>query len=360
MNIFEELYRNTNVKKAVYVLVALRYRYFDIIRIKEDIDKWYYSIIKDGTESINLALNKKENYKNDIKNFFHGNEPYLEYLNIEVKIDISIITLAYLIKFFDYNSIYMEPLEIISGFCRNKYGITDIRRDTEINHEGIILNNKFYYYNLLFLDRIDGDKIPNLLTHLFATNNNENKIYLRLDELLSVEKENYIKRILSFSEIYQGREINLDNIEFPLNKGESETLCVYNPSNMNKIQFKISYRKDSEQWIEVEEIFLKGQKFDEVEDNKLIRTKYLHAIYNGKKKEFMHIDGSINLYESNNYIRRCKGTINSHADKHYKLWLIEGAISIVEWGKIVLAYFKDDELIMDAFKGNLIEEVFEY
>lgn len=126
MNIFEELYRNTNVKKAVYVLVALRYRYFDIIRIKEDIDKWYYYIIKDGAESINLVLDKKENYKNYIKNFFHDNEPYLEYLNSEVKIDVSIITLAYLIKFFDYNSIYMEPLEIIPSFCRNKYGITNI------------------------------------------------------------------------------------------------------------------------------------------------------------------------------------------------------------------------------------------
>jgi hypothetical protein len=42
-----------------------------------------------------------------------------------------------------------------------------------------------------------------------------------------------------------------------------------------------------------------------------------------------------------------------------KQWLVEGEINVIDWGKLILHFFNDHELILDAFKGNLIEEVFE-
>lgn len=41
------------------------------------------------------------------------------------------------------------------------------------------------------------------------------------------------------------------------------------------------------------------------------------------------------------------------------MWLVEGEISIVDWGKLLLNFFDDPDLILDALKGNLVEEVFE-
>lgn len=71
------------------------------------------------------------------------------------------------------------------------------------------------------------------------------------------------------------------------------------------------------------------------------------------------MDGSFNFYNNDNYKVRVNQQINAHANLHVKQWLVEGEISITDWGRMILQFFNDPDLILDAFKGNLIEEVFE-
>lgn len=55
---------------------------------------------------------------------------------------------------------------------------------------------------------------------------------------------------------------------------------------------------------------------------------------------------------------RVNQQINAHANLHVKQWLVEGENSVLDWAKMILHFFDDPDLILDAFKGNLIEEVF--
>lgn len=121
---------------------------------------------------------------------------------------------------------------------------------------------------------------------------------------------------------------------------------------MKKIQFKLSSRKDNEKWIEVEELFSQS-------DRKWNMTRYLHSIYCEDSKSFKHIDGSVNFYELNTYKMRLNTTINAHSDRHTKLWLVEGNISIKYWTLLIYSFFDDDDLISDAFSGKLSIEILE-
>ena len=351
MNVLLKIYKSIKIKKAVYFLIANKVRHFDVMRLKGMLDDEYSSLLINAISEIKLALNGKKGELNEVLSYFYLHEPYHYYLYKEANIDINIIILCFMIKFFNFIDIWNVPLEEIPQSGHDKYKLVPIANDAYLNHEGLILFDKFYYYNPLFIDRIGGKDLPMLLKEFSLLKKKGNKISIRLDETISIRKEKYISKVIEFSEIYQGKVINLDKIVFPLYKGKNETLCVYNPITMKKIQFKISHRQDSEKWIEIEELINLS--------NEIIMTRYLHSIFKQEENIFTHIDGSLNFYNRDTYVIRQKQTINSHSDSHQKLWLVEGDITITEWGKLVLAYFEDYELIFDAFEGKLVEEVFD-
>lgn len=356
MKILNDIYKSNLIKKSIYFLITMKIRYFDVMQVTKMLnDEGYNKPILRATDTIKQTLDKHQGGLDEIINYFNKQEPYHYHLYKENVADISTIILCYLIRYFDFKDIFSIPLEVIPESADNRYKLTNIDDESEFNHEGIMCNNLFYYYSPLLLDRINGDEPPLLLKELFKLNEDNNKLAIRLDKTISVDRDEYKKKFLSFSELYMGKIINLDKITFPLYKGNNITLCVYNPRTMKKIQFKISNREDLEKWIEVEELWYINEK----SKKDFIVTRYLHSIYDPEKDLFIHVDGSLNYYNRSNYTVRQSHTINAHANSHYKLWLIEGKIGIVEWGKLILEFFRDYDLIFDAFEGRAVEEIFD-
>lgn len=351
MNVLLKIYTSIKIKKAVYFLIANKVKYFDVICLKRMLDDEYSSLLINAINEIKLTLNRDNSKLNEILNYFYLDEYYHYYLYKEANLDINIIILCFMIKFFNLIDVWNIPLEEIPQSGHDKYKLVPIANNAYLNYEGLILFDKFYYYNPIFIDRIDGKDLPMLIKELSLLKKKGNKISIRLDETISIKRKKYVSKVVEFSEIYQGKVINLDKIAFPLYKGKNETLCVYNPITMKKIQFKISHRQDSEKWIEIEELINLS--------NEIIMTRYLHSIFKQEENTFTHIDGSLNFYNKDTYVIRQNQIINSNSDSHQKLWLVEGKITITEWGKLVLAYFEDYELIFDAFEGKLVEEVFD-
>ncbi|KQU27248.1 hypothetical protein ASG65_01430 [Bacillus sp. Leaf13] len=264
------------------------------------------------------------------------------------------VILSLLQKELDIMKIFTIPLENLPEVADKKYGIVPLNDQSSANHQGIFYNDKFYYYSPLLTTRRDAKLPPELISLLFEQIKIDNTVSCRLDNNLSIDKHYYKPFYREFSEVFQGREINLDGILFPIHSGNNEFFCVYNPKTMKKIQFKISHRKDAERWIEVEELWdIHGK-----EEQEYFIIKYLHSIYDPQINSFVHIDGSINIYRNDNYKLRINQQISAHVDLHIKQWLVEGEIKILDWGKLILHFFNDPDLILDAFKGNLIEEVF--
>ncbi|VYU47374.1 hypothetical protein [Clostridium tertium] len=353
MEVLSELYKNITVKKAVYFIKANRVMDFDVISLIKMVEDEYSSLLIEAINEIKLVVSKTN--LDEVVEYVYLNSMYHYHLYKEGIADINVVLLSLMTNFFNYKDIWEIPLEEIPLDGKDKYKLTNITNNNSLNYEGVFFLNKFYYYNPIFIDKVTGKDLSVLLDQLNLLSKKGNSISLRLDETLSVRKEKYKEKVIVHSELYQGEIINLDKIEFPFYRGKNETLCVYNPNTMKKIQFKISHRKDSEKWIEIEEILglVDGMK------NRSVVTKYLHSIFNEEGNNFTHIDGSLNFYDRDNYRVRQSQNINAHSDLHEKLWLIEGSITIKEWGKLILGFFRDDELIFDAFEGNLVEEVFE-
>lgn len=251
------------------------------------------------------------------------------------------------------------PLEKVPSVANEKYKITKVKKNTIFNHQGLVLNNSFYYYSPFFNVERDAKNPSILIEKLSNLSELGNNIWIRVDETLMIEEQFYTRQNREFCQIYHGKEIDLDKIEFPLNKREEETLCVYNPETMKKIQFKISHRKDSEKWIEIEELY----PIKEEEKPEWYLTRYLHSIFDEENNRFVHIDGSFNFYNEERYKIRSNKSIsasgNARANYHEKFWLTEGEISILDWGKLLLYFFDDPDLIFDALEGKLVSEIFD-
>lgn len=355
MIIIDTFLKIKSVKKAIYFLTALKYTYYEVHAFKNLLEtEGYCDVLRCAINDIEDEINRSESNIRDVLDFFDKEEPYFFYLYEYADDDLHLLILAYLMRKFDFTEIFTIPLESIPQFCDDKYKIVTMDDTCRINHQGVFLRNRFYYYNPIIMGRRDAKEPPPLLNLMASLKEKGAEISLRIDESISVDKNLYLPIYREFFEVYHGREINLDKIEFPINKGTSETLCVFNPKTMKKIQFNLSYRKDCERWIEVEELW----NYNNDKKNNKYVTRYLHSIYNPNTNYFHHIDGSINIYSVDDYEVRVSKTINSHATSHHKLWLVEGEIDILEWGKLILEYFEDDNLVLDAFKGNLIAEEF--
>ncbi|WP_320163095.1 hypothetical protein [uncultured Trichococcus sp.] len=351
--LMKQLSQSTAVKKAGYLFSSMGDRYFEI---QEDklLNKGYIEKISPALEEISSHFKNRNIKKQDLIEYFECKDGYLSYLLSETEVSVELIVLKFITKNVNLLDIFTVPLEKIPENANPKYKIVMMGDESSPNHQGIFHYDKFFYYHPLFKRRVDAHEPPMLIQQIFLEKILGNDISIRLDQTISVEKDYYKPEIKLFHELHNGKVINLDNIQisFPFRSGEYENLCVYNPKTMKKIQFKISRRKDSEFWVEVEELF-------PIHDtDQWYNTKYLHSIYNPIKNEFNHIDGSFNFYDKDKYNIRVNKQISAHANRHEKFWLVEGKTSVLDWAKMILYFFEDEDLIFDAFTGKLIEDVF--
>ncbi|REJ11657.1 MAG: hypothetical protein C6W58_17905 [Bacillaceae bacterium] len=356
-HIFKKLEEDKAIKKVIYMLMAMGYAYYEVRQIREIFKKdSFREIAKPAIKRISYEMKVNMITEQEIAEFIYREEPYLGYLYFEAGYDISILIIMFIYRNgLNLLDIFLIPLEQITINADKRYRITKIENNYEVNHQGLYFEDFYYYYSPLFFVKRNAKNPPPLIESLVNLEKKGNDLWLRLDNSLRIKKEDYSPFYREFFEIYQGREINLDDIQFPFKKGEFEPFCVYNPKTMKKIQFKISHRKDSEKWIEAEELW--PIKEDKKQDWYL--TRYFHSIYDDQNHIFVHVDGSFNFYTQEQYKVRINQNINAHARFHQKMWLVEGEISIVDWGKLLLNFFDDPDLILDALKGNLVEEVFE-
>ncbi|WP_151534534.1 hypothetical protein [Cytobacillus depressus] len=102
----------------------------------------------------------------------------------------------------------------------------------QANHQGIFFDDRFNYYSPMLTVRRDAKTPPELITLLDEQMKNSNSVSYRLDATLSIERDNYKPFYREFAEVCHGREINLDDIQFPLHQGKNEYFCVFNPETM--------------------------------------------------------------------------------------------------------------------------------
>ncbi|MDQ1005439.1 hypothetical protein QFZ28_006017 [Neobacillus niacini] len=352
----QNLSQKVVVKKAIYFMRSMGMAYYEVPN-KVDLLKsnGYRDNINPALDEMRQTMHQKGIAREDLMKYLEDIEPYLAYLLQETQIYTELVILSLLNKkLLDLQEIFSIPLESLPDTADPKYGIVLLDDKSSANHQGVFYKDKFYYYNPLYRAARDAKTPPNLIQLLTEQMKLKNSVSLRLDQTISLSKDHYKPFMRDFSEVYQGREINLDDIHFPLHPGKNEYFCVYNPETMKKIQFKISHRRDLEHWIEVEELW----NIDEKKVQESYITRYLHSIYNPQTNKFVHVDGSFNFYDYDNYKVRVNQQINAHANLHVKQWLVEGEVDILDWGRMILHFFNDPDLILDAFKGKLIEEVF--
>lgn len=346
---------NKEIMKTIYFLFSTQTDFYNVQK-KERLlkESGYQDKILPALAEIKKIMKHYGIARYEITQYLNEVDLYLAYLLEETKVETAIVILSFLQKEMDIVKVFTTPLESLPEFADDKYGIVSLNEKSFANHQGIFHEEKFYYYSPVFLSRRNTKEPPVLIDLLFEHLKKNNLVSYRLDTNLCVEKNNYKPIYNELSEVYQGREINLDDIKFPLYSGGIEYFCVYNPISMKKIQFKISNRKDGERWIEVEELWDIHSKGEQ----EYFITRYLHSIFQPSSNLFVHVDGSINIYKNKSYKSRIERQIAANADLHIKQWLVEGELEILDWAKLTFHFFNDPDLLMDAFRGDLIEEVF--
>lgn len=347
------IYKNIELQRIKYFMMVNGIKDIHIISVIENKkNKIIQKKINRGVEIINDQIENDDKLSKCVKKYMSKINVYYKDLLSRGKVSEALIILFCLKISFNIKEVIGGEVEMIPENADKKYKIVELQKKTTFNHEGVNVNNKFYYFSPIFFNekRCSNSIKSTGLLKLLSDQHLKNSVWLRLDENLSVKLEDYKKQVPQNFVLYRGKTINLDNIEFPYHRN-NVILIVYNPESMKQIQFKLSSRKDYQKWIEIEEI----NEFSEQKDS--YTTKYLHSIYDENKGNFSHIDGSINYYGKETYKKRTSSDINSHADKHEKLWLVEGNIKKNEWLELIYKYFDDKDLIMDAFNGNLNEGV---
>ena len=352
MEIFKIFLRIPSVVRAIYFLRIWGYKFYTVIPISKAINQnGYKEKIGKAIRSITEILNDNKNLKTEILEYFSSEEPYHYMLIEEGRVEFEIVLLSFLMKEINLLQIFDKEIEMLPKEADEKYGLVQLGKGEIFTHEGVKFRDDFYYFNPFVRLEIRGIEPPKLIQTLSKCNTAENSLLLRLDCNLSVSLSDYKPIYFEYFEVYYGKEINLDNFEFPFSKNDTY-FCVFNPKTTKKIQFRLSLKEDKK-WIEVEELW------NYKESQEIYITRYLHSIYDDSICQFNHIDGSINVYMNKEYNKRYASQISSHANSHIKLWLIKGLIDIKDWAKLILYYFDDYDLLIDAFTGKLTEEIFE-
>jgi len=241
----------------------------------------------------------------------------------------------------------------------NKYGLTDVS-DTEFLRQGFVMDDVYYLYNI-FLDGSVAevaDTMP-LTLRLFCDEICDSALYMRCDKNLAVPKNHLFSTATMDMQLFRGISLNFDNLEKTIRS--KEIIVHFNPETFHKVILVISKNSrddgDMQYQLSVEELWNPEKVRDE-----MIITNFVHGIYSTNRRKFLHIDFSVNQYAIEIYKSKFHDSMNQtgipidmYADKHYKVWCIEGKINIDTWGKLVIATLDEPfrDLFAECFNGTL-------
>lgn len=79
--------------------------------------------------------------------------------------------------------------------------------------------------------------------------------------------------------------------------------------------------------------------------------RYIHSIYDTKKKEFNHFDGAVRVYTEDQILSRWETNINKAGKNtdYTKLFRIDGKLELSEWKKLCILYYKGNPLLFEYF-----------
>ncbi|WP_460419223.1 hypothetical protein [Pseudomonas sp. microsymbiont 2] len=82
--------------------------------------------------------------------------------------------------------------------------------------------------------------------------------------------------------------------------------------------------------------------------------RYAHSMVGADGVPY-HLDGAIRLYDEDAYIERLGADISKAGKNsaYYKLWRIDGPLSIAEWKSLISDFYKDNHLIGEYFGERL-------
>ena len=200
------------------------------------------------------------------------------------------------------------------------------KRYSIFNDFGIILPYLFGYYQ--------ENRLPSL------------KIALDVDRImLSKDWSSFCRR-----ERYYGPKFTND---IPANKeGQASYLLDERDrlfTNSFRTDFYWKNKKDNSFQLEIEE--LQDTRYSVAPEE--IFCKYIHTQYNKVESTFEHLDGSIRMYNSDDYLLRTDGNLrNGDVAKKVKLFRVDGVILFDIWKSIIASYMEHNGTIGEYFNSR--------
>ena len=89
----------------------------------------------------------------------------------------------------------------------------------------------------------------------------------------------------------------------------------------------------------------------------IVINRYLHAIRDTRRQQWIHIDGAIKAYDQSTYepTRDLTNAPKGAPIAYRKLWRVDGEIADHDWGRMLGHHFRENELVVEAF-GDLLDE----
>lgn len=188
--------------------------------------------------------------------------------------------------------------------------------------------------------------IPYLFGYYQENNLPSLKIALDVDRImLSKDWSHFCRR-----ERYYGPKFTND---IPANK-EGQASYLLNErdklfTNSFRTDFFWKNKKDNSFQLEIEEL----QDTRNTVSSNNIFCKYIHTQYNKEKSTFEHLDGSIRIYNSDNYMLRTDGNLrNGDVAKKVKLFRVDGVIPFDIWKSIIASYMEYNGTISEYFESK--------
>lgn len=201
-----------------------------------------------------------------------------------------------------------------------------------------------YFYHPYMKVEGSGIKPPDLVSYLSTLVHSKiTKLGMRLVDDYCVPSKYYNEINIEYSERYYGPTYNISAIFDANTVGNT---VYYNPKNDNKIIVRIT-NVDNDKWIEIEELISPNGR------DKISSSRTIHAILNVLNQKVIHVDGHINFYHMEVFKEMHMTGTSVKTDKHIKLWLVEGELSILEWANICRSYLSEYKLLNEIFKDEL-------
>ncbi|WP_372631977.1 hypothetical protein [Cohnella sp.] len=284
---------------------------------------------------------------------------FQDYFDIEPKMLVYALV-CYLIK---DNMVEIQGIAEIRAYEQlkmphNKYGLCLVN-ESKFMRQGFIIEDRYYLYSIFFDTTIGAatDEVPYTIK-IINEEISEKNLFFRCDEKIAVPVDEMISTATMDSQKYRGITVNFVDIEKLVHK--KEVIVHYSPEHQNKVIMKIKpdtdQKGDKFYHIEVEELW----NPERIKDSFVI-TNYIHAQYYPGKRNFNHIDFSVNQYSISVFIEKFRDAvtdtevpIDKYGDEHYKIWCVESeAIEISTWSKLVCATLDEPfrDLFIEMFSG---------